>query len=314
MVTRLLFLLSLLLWPAVVSAQLRPGAFSTLVTTDTTGDSLHVGCAVGSSLCSGGVKAGIVVISRNEVGSIEANAGLQIKGVTDVNKTLALGYDTTNNSGFIQSTQLGTTVTTLQLQPNGGDVSLSATGTLLCVKCVTAADLADTAVTLGPYGNSTHIATFTVDQQGRLVAAANVVPQLTLTSTYFSSLDGTAITGIPQLSAGTNTFTGTLIWSTTAVFSWNTKSTGTNYTAASDGFVIAIVDCSGGGGCSGALDTLSDSAATPTTLRGAANAPDGQKQSSTTPVKKGEQYRVNATTGAGAPVFTVYWVPLGTGG
>lgn len=34
--------------------------------------------------------------------------------------------------------------------------------------------LADTAVTLGTYGDATHVGQFTVDQQGRIVAAANV--------------------------------------------------------------------------------------------------------------------------------------------
>lgn len=52
-----LVLVAFLLSSVMVYAQ-RPGAFSTLTLTDTTADSLHVGCAVGSSTCTGGIKSG----------------------------------------------------------------------------------------------------------------------------------------------------------------------------------------------------------------------------------------------------------------
>ncbi len=59
----------------------------------------------------------------------------------------------------------------------------------------TVLSLNDTAVTPGAYGSSTAISRVTVDQQGRVTAATTVTPQLTLTSTYFSSLSGANITG-----------------------------------------------------------------------------------------------------------------------
>lgn len=59
------YLLSLAfaLLPAMASAQLAPGAFTTVQTTDTSITSLKVGCAVGSASCSGGIKAGPIDVS-----------------------------------------------------------------------------------------------------------------------------------------------------------------------------------------------------------------------------------------------------------
>ncbi len=79
------------------------------------------------------------------------------------------------------------------------------TGDVTTVAGALATTLASTGVTPNPYGSATAIATFTVDAKGRLTAAANVTPQLTLTATYFSSLNGAAITAITaaNISAGT---------------------------------------------------------------------------------------------------------------
>ncbi len=76
---RLITLLAFLAWPACVAAQLAPGAFTTLTTTSTSADSLHVGCAVGSSTCTGGIKAGPIVATTGtfsgDVSSSSSNSG-----------------------------------------------------------------------------------------------------------------------------------------------------------------------------------------------------------------------------------------------
>lgn len=55
-------LIVLLLWTACAHAQVRPGAFTTVTTTDTTANSVLVGCTVGSTSCTGGVKAGSLAL------------------------------------------------------------------------------------------------------------------------------------------------------------------------------------------------------------------------------------------------------------
>lgn len=66
-------LLLCLLLAAPVAAQERPIAGTTVQTTDTSANSLLVGCAVGSTTCTGGIKAGALVITTiNGVGVIDA--------------------------------------------------------------------------------------------------------------------------------------------------------------------------------------------------------------------------------------------------
>lgn len=57
-----------------------------------------------------------------------------------------------------------------------GDITVSGTGTVMNIDAdvVGPTELAPTAVTPGSYGSSSAVGTFTVDQEGRLTAAANV--------------------------------------------------------------------------------------------------------------------------------------------
>lgn len=69
----------------------------------------------------------------------------------------------------------------------------------------TTISLNNTAVTPGGYGSPTAIAAIVIDQQGRITSASGVTPQLTLTSTFFSSLSGANLTSLPAAN-----LTGTL--------------------------------------------------------------------------------------------------------
>jgi hypothetical protein len=83
-----------------------------------------VGGNVGIGTTSPGGK---LQISTDSESYSEPSAPFTIKGVTDSNKILAMGFHTTGNVGWIQSVQYGTETKPLALQPNGGNVGIGTT-------------------------------------------------------------------------------------------------------------------------------------------------------------------------------------------
>lgn len=69
-------------------------------------------------------------------------------------------------------------------------------------------DLDDTAVTTGSYGSASSVATFTVDQQGRLTAASNT--PISITSSQVSDLSTTLGDYVSKTAVGTETMAGSL--------------------------------------------------------------------------------------------------------
>lgn len=239
MMKRVFLPLACLLVPAVLAAQPPPLVATSLKTTDATATSVCVGCPIGSTTpaANGGVTTATIVLKDatpsvttdkiyNVGGALYFNGlslatGSSVSGTTGTvpkfTGATALGDSNATISGTawtiagtLAATSFTGTVATSNLSGNYVATVASGTGITSSVTtgtgAATAISLNNTAVTPSSYGSATAIPTFTVDQQGRLTAAGTATPQLTLTSTYFSSLSGTNLTNVGILNAA-NTFT-----------------------------------------------------------------------------------------------------------
>ena len=133
-------------------------------------------------------------------------------------------FEGQNNNGIWQTIALGGGVTSITLGTglNGTPNPITSTGTI---------DLANTAVTIGSYGSSNQVGTFTVDQQGRLTAAANV----TITPASIGGIDTVNGTANEITSSQVGTVV-TLSLPTALTFTGKTVTDGTfNMTAATIG-------------------------------------------------------------------------------
>jgi len=106
------------------------------------------------------------------VSSVTGTAPIASSGGTT--PAISIPAATTSVSGYLTSTDWNT----FNAKGSGnGTVTSVATGTGLTGGPITSTgtvSLASTAVTIGTYGGATNVASFTVDQQGRLTSASNV--------------------------------------------------------------------------------------------------------------------------------------------
>lgn len=212
----------ILLGYATAAAQPRPGAFTTLTTTDTSVDSLHVGCAVGSPACTGGVKAGPGVFSSlrtTGTDAIEITSG--IPGVT-TNKlynnsgnlyfngvALATGASVSGTSGTIAKFTGASTIGNSIMTESGSVITVAGTlGATILTTTNTGASSLDVAGGINAGTGNVGI----VDATGKIPA---------ISSTYFASLSGANLTSVTAsalaagtysnaytFSSGSNAFTG----------------------------------------------------------------------------------------------------------
>lgn len=127
---------------------------------------------------------------------------------------------------------------------------------------------------------------------------------------------GAAVADLSIDTSGNTTLSGNTKWNTSQVFSWNAKTVTTAYQAASDGFVVAVCDASGGGARVGQIIGYTDASNPPTTVRGGTVGSSGgpSQGSFMMPVRSGDYYMTTATDLVSTCSYTMYWVPMGTAG
>jgi hypothetical protein len=174
---------------------------------------LQLGTLTGTVGLSSGL--GIVgsAITNTGVLAVTAGGGIAITG-TAANETIT-------NSGVLQlGTATGTiglgsgllmTSNTLSVTSGGGSVTSIVAGTGLTGGTITTAGtigIASTGVTIGGYGDATHIPQITLDTTGRVVSATNVaISAGSVTSIVAGSgLTGGTITAAGTIAVGTLTY------------------------------------------------------------------------------------------------------------
>jgi hypothetical protein len=155
--------------------------------------------------------------ARNKISG--GNAQFTIQGLTDPNKLLGFGFDTTNNFAWMQAVRYSTANVPLKLQPNGGDlvlggansvVTLSPTGTGNVVISPASAGSIDNMAIGGTTARAGFFTTVTAGGQIQSLVATGTAPLVIASTTLVPNLDvaladAAPVSGITGLGTGVAT-------------------------------------------------------------------------------------------------------------
>ncbi len=228
----LLALFLVLALPAAAAAQITP-TFTFTAGTVISPDEMNTNFALFSQALNraGGTMTG-TLNSRQITPTSDATYDVGTSGAkfrdAFLSRDLSLGRNATIGGDLAltgNASITGNVSITGTLSAGGGGLIATSVS---CTGCIDTTQLATTGVSAGSSGSATSIPTLTVDARGRVTALGSATPQLTLSSTYFSSLSGVNLTNLPEASVtGTSllarlgssqSITGTWTFSTNPVF------------------------------------------------------------------------------------------------
>src|SRR5579859_667515 len=157
----------------------------------------------------------ITIAADGNAGAYNGSTQFAIQGVGNPNQMLVIGYDTTNNKGYIQPANQGVAYEPLLLNPNGGNVGIGTTTPAATLEVNGTAQF-DQGVTFAQPITTSGVLTSTVTTG---TAPLSVASNTQVTNLNASLLDGLAASafqpaGSYAVTTGPNSFSGTQTIST----------------------------------------------------------------------------------------------------
>lgn len=173
-----------------------------------------------------------------------AGAQFNVGGSTNTNKVLQLGYNTTDNVGFIQSATHGTAYTPILINPFGGSVGIGTGGATpnnnLEINSGTSgvSGLRLTRINNSTATTSNNVALLGVNPNGDVVVASSGASATSFTATLTTTGGQVTPSNNSGANSGYSPNYGTLTWQN-MITNTGAFSGGTTFTAPTSGFYLA---------------------------------------------------------------------------